>query len=157
MFLIQCLKNSQDNFDINNPISFASSTTSASSTNKFKHKFSCTSRSYHFYFSRVVHVWNSLATEIDFPLYPSPQGVKRHITNIHWDHFITTLAQTSRVPSTTFSLLIMFLNPSFIIRDSPFYSFTNFMLFVLQQSICHSQLAMHATHIIGGQLLQSSK
>ncbi len=81
MFLINCLKDSPDNFEITSHISFASSATRASQFQSFLP----TTR--HFYYNRVVLLWNSLASAIDLDL--SFCSIKRHITNLLWDHFVT--------------------------------------------------------------------
>ena len=60
MFLIKCVKYPSDNLDIFSRKSFVSSCTRASSSKKLKHNLCRSSSTKHFYFNRIVYLWNSL-------------------------------------------------------------------------------------------------
>ena len=75
------------NLNLNDPISLSSSSTRASSTISLRHNFSCSSTTRHFYFNRVVHLWNALST-LDHPS-RAFNSIKKYITNILWNHFLT--------------------------------------------------------------------
>ena len=84
MFLVKCLKDPPDNFDILSHISFLSSCTRASSSKKLKHNLCHTTTTRHFYFNRVVHLWNAI------PAVDTSQSyyiIKRQLSSFLWDHF----------------------------------------------------------------------
>ena len=60
LFLVKCMKEPADNFDTSSYISFITSNTRASSTAKLRHNISHFSTTQHFYFNRVIHLWNTL-------------------------------------------------------------------------------------------------
>ena len=86
MFLIKSFKTPSDNFDPLSYVSFVSNNTRSSSSGKLVHKFSKTSFSRHFYFNRVVRLWNSLP-RIDLSL--SVISIKNIIIEEFWSHFYT--------------------------------------------------------------------
>ena len=59
IFFFKCLK-SPSSFNINNYVSFASSSTRSSANSKLLHTKSTTNSSHHFYFNRLPRLWNSL-------------------------------------------------------------------------------------------------
>ena len=63
---------------------FVSSCTKASSSKKLKHNFCQSSSTKHFYFNRIVYLWNALPPIDTSQSYAS---IKRQITNFLWDHF----------------------------------------------------------------------
>ena len=67
LFMIKCIKTPSNNFDIFNYISFVSSSTRSASHHKLKHNFCRTSRYRHFYFNRIVKLWNAFP-EFDISL-----------------------------------------------------------------------------------------
>ena len=86
MFLIKCIKHPPDNLHIFSHISFVSSCTRASSFKKIKQNFCRSSSTKHFYYNRIVHLWNALP-----PLDTSESYsfIKIQIMNFLWDHFKT--------------------------------------------------------------------
>ena len=58
IFLVKCLKNPMDNLIIHDHVEFVTSTTHASSNGKLRHKFCRLSTTGHFYFNRIVRLWN---------------------------------------------------------------------------------------------------
>ena len=62
MFLVRCLKRSMDNLEITKVLSFVSSTTRAASNNKLCHNFSRLIIVHHFYYNRIVRLWNAIPT-----------------------------------------------------------------------------------------------
>ena len=86
MFLVKCLQDPSDNFDILSygHISFVSSCTRASSSAKLKHNFCRTTTTRHFYFNRIVHLWNVIP---DIDTSQPYCTIKRQISSFLWDHF----------------------------------------------------------------------
>lgn len=87
MFLVKCLKNPPDNFDIYDHISFVDQdgrSTRSSAAHHLKSKQCHTSYSRHFYFNRVVRLWNSIPP-IDLSL--SEHTIKFKLTDFFWSHF----------------------------------------------------------------------
>ena len=60
MFLVKCLKEPSDNFNIFSCVSFSSGTTRSAASRKLIHKFTKFCSSCHFYFNRIVRLWNAL-------------------------------------------------------------------------------------------------
>ena len=85
-FLIKSMKDPSDNFDIYNYITFTSSSTRSASKNNLSYNYSRTCINRHFYFNRIVKLWNSLPP-IDVTL--SLSTIKHHIYTHLWNHFIT--------------------------------------------------------------------
>ena len=83
LFLIKCIKYSPDNLNIFSHISFVSSCARASSSKKLKHNFCQSLSTKHFYFNRIVYLWNALP-----PIYTSQSytSIKRLITNFLSQH-----------------------------------------------------------------------
>ena len=100
MFLIKCIKDPDDNCDISNHVKFMSSPTRASSLKHLQHNISRFSTTRHFYFNRIVPLWNSLVSEIVLSL--SVLSIKSTSLNssgvISW----LILIQTIRVLFTIF-------------------------------------------------------
>ena len=59
IFFFKCLKSPSSSFNINNYVSFASSSTRFANS-KLLHTKSTTNSSRHFYFNRLPRLWNSL-------------------------------------------------------------------------------------------------
>ena len=87
-FIIKCLKDLSDHFNIFQYIQFVSNNTRASSACKLKCTFPRSSlNSIHFfYFNRVVRIWNSLPI-INLSL---SSTIKKLIKNFIWPHFLST-------------------------------------------------------------------
>ena len=84
LFLVKCIKEPMDNVNIFNYVEFVSTNTRAASSNKLKHKRCHFSSTHHFYFNRIVRVWNSFPY-IDLSL--SFQCIKKHLLDHLWYHF----------------------------------------------------------------------
>lgn len=84
-FLVSCLKSPPDNIDIFKFISFSEGCTRSSTTRKLKVNFTRTSRSRHFYYNRVVKLWNVIP-QID--LSHSFPYIKMYLKSIFWSHFV---------------------------------------------------------------------
>ena len=57
MFLLKCLKDPEDNFNIYRHITFVSSGTCATAHNQLRSNYNRTSTTRHFYFNRLVKLW----------------------------------------------------------------------------------------------------
>ena len=86
MFMIKCIKDSPDNWKPSDHITFISSSTRASNSNYLQHNYSRSTTTRHFYWNRIVPLWNSLASEIDLSL--PIAGIKQLISELLWSHFI---------------------------------------------------------------------
>ena len=84
MFLVKCFKNPMDNLIIHDYVEFVTSITRASSNGKLRHKFCRLSTPRHFYFNRIVHLWN-LFPRIDLSL--SLPSIKHLLLNHLWSNF----------------------------------------------------------------------
>ena len=60
LFLVKSLKSPTPAFNIYNYLNFNTSTTRSGAHNKLIHKFVSSSHAYHFYFNRIIRLWNSL-------------------------------------------------------------------------------------------------
>ena len=87
MFLVRCLQNPSDNLELPKYITFTSSITRAGqSGNKLQFKFTRTSTVRHFYFNRVIKLWNSFPSgTIDLTL--SFVTIKHHVRKHLWSVF----------------------------------------------------------------------
>ena len=78
-----------DNFSISDYIIFLDSSTRSSSQGKIRSALPLpkSSLSNHFYFNRIVRIWNSLPLiDLDSPF----SSIKKQIYSIYWDYFITS-------------------------------------------------------------------
>ena len=95
MFFIKSYKKPSPHFDIRNYITFSTHSTRSASFSKLVHLRSNASASYHFYFARLVRLWNSLPViDITLPDYI----IKAKITNHLWQNFINKF--NSSLPCT---------------------------------------------------------
>ena len=86
MFLVKCIQNPQGNLDVSSFISFIKSRTRASISMRLQHNFCCLSSTRHFYFNRIVLLWNTIPfIDISQPFFT----IRRHILNFFWEHFDT--------------------------------------------------------------------
>ena len=83
MFLVKSLKFPSTNFNINNYISFSTSSTRSSGT-KLIHNISFTNQHRNYYFVRICRLWNALPI-IDLNL--SMHTIKKHLQIFMWNHF----------------------------------------------------------------------
>ena len=75
MSLVKCFKHPTDEFDISNHVKFISTSTRASSHKHLQHNIYHSPTTRHFYFNRIVPLWNSLPSEIDLhSLYQVPKS-----------------------------------------------------------------------------------
>ena len=85
IFFVKSYKAPSSHFDIRKYISFASHSTRSSSYFKLVHMRSNTSVTHHFYFARLVRLWNSLpAIDIALPV----QTIKLKLINHFWSSFM---------------------------------------------------------------------
>lgn len=77
LFIIKCLLSPPDNFDILQYVSFSTHGTRTTSAGKLKVNFRRISTTRHFYFNRVVRLWNTIPSHcIPLPTAPSRGGCK---------------------------------------------------------------------------------
>ena len=85
LFFVKCLQDPEDNLNISSFVSFSNSSRS-SRTNKLSYKLCHTTAYRHFYFNRLVRLWNTLpAGIIDLSL--SYTSVKQSLKKFFWNHF----------------------------------------------------------------------
>ena len=85
MFLVRCIKYPPNNLNLSDHVLFSSSSTRASKTISLWQNFCRSSTTRHFYFNRVVHLWNALPT---LDLSKSCSSIKMYITNILWNQIL---------------------------------------------------------------------
>ena len=84
LYLVKALKFPSDNMPILRYISFSKSNTQSSCHNRLQHNYCRTSVSHHFYFNRIVRLWNKLPS-ID--LSRSIPSIKYNLISHLWEHF----------------------------------------------------------------------
>ena len=82
----KCLKDPPDNFDILQYVSFCKANTRSSAKGKMEYHYKRTSLGRHYYFNRVVRLWNALP---EIELEASARLIKIQISKFLWNHFIT--------------------------------------------------------------------
>lgn len=92
MFLVKTIKNPPDNFNLSDYITFNTSSTRAASSHHLNSKFCRLSITRHFYFNRIVRLWNSLP-QLDLSL--SVLSIKKKLHNYFWNHFLTFFNPTN--------------------------------------------------------------
>ena len=85
LFLLKCMLHPPDNFDIFNYVSFCDTNTRTAGLGKLKYVYKRLSSTRHFYFNRVVRLWNSLPF-LDLSL--SFNSLKNFIYDHLWNHFL---------------------------------------------------------------------
>ena len=85
LFLVKCLKNPPDNFKVLDFVTFCDSNTRSCSNGKLKYSFKRGSATRHYYFNRVVRLWNQLPS-IDLSL--SYHSIQLSISKYMWSHFL---------------------------------------------------------------------
>ena len=92
MYLVNALKNPSDNVSVFQYVSFCKSSTCSSTQHNLQHNFNRTSKSRHFYFNRIVRIWNKLPF-IDLS-YSIPHIKQQHLRYL-WDHFLLHFDSTN--------------------------------------------------------------
>ena len=101
LFLIKCMKNPPDNISlVLEFISFTSTNTRSGHHRKLQHHYRRTSPARHFYFNRVVKLWNTLPP-INIDL--SYTSIKRFLTDILWKRFLLNFDPTN---ACTYQLIV---------------------------------------------------
>ena len=85
LFLLKCIKYPPDNFNVFSYISFCKSNTRSSSMGKLMYVYKRLSTTRHFYFNRVVRIWNQLPF-LDLTL--SFNSLKSIVVDHLWNHFV---------------------------------------------------------------------
>ena len=101
MFLIKCIKDPSDNFDISSHITFINSSTRVSGLNHLQHDFCRSTNVCHLDFNRIVSLWYSLVSHTD--LIHSISSTKQKILTIIWDYFLSNFGLETPAISTTFA------------------------------------------------------
>ena len=86
LFVIKCLIKPTENFDVKKFLSFSTSITRSGTQQKLVFNHVRTNTVRHFFFHRVVKLWNSIPL-VDLSL--SFETVKATLYNHFWSHFIT--------------------------------------------------------------------
>ena len=86
LLIIKCIKTPTDNFDIYKYVSIGTKSTRSASHHKLKQNLCRTSCYSHFYFNRIVKLWNAFP-EFDISL--SIAAIKSFLATHLWNHFIT--------------------------------------------------------------------
>ena len=86
MFLLKCLKDPEDNINIYRHITSVTSGTRATAHNQLRSNYNRTSTTRHFYFNRVVKLWNKVPSNI-LNLSLSLGTLKAHLQH-PWSIFI---------------------------------------------------------------------
>ena len=86
LFLIKCFKDPSENFNPLSFVSFVCHSTRSATSHKLKVNYNRTSVTRHFYFNRVVKLWNCMPP-IDLTM--SYSKLKHTLKQIFWSHFIT--------------------------------------------------------------------
>ena len=133
MFLVKCLKLPSDHFNICHYIKFASSSTRSGSSHKLVHSKSPSSAHQHFFFNRIVRLWNHLPV-IDIS-YLS-QLISSSNNSFLWEHFTTFFNSDYLVPITLF-VLVAGVQLS-LLQSTPTQSCAD---------VISSNLLMHALHL----------
>ena len=92
IFSVKSLKASTDHFNIRRHIQFARNPTRSGTSSKLVHIKALQSSHHHFYFNRIVRLWNHLP-EIDTSL--SIHTIKNQITAYLWNQFTTSFNSDS--------------------------------------------------------------
>ena len=107
LFLIKCLLSPPDNFNILQYISFSSHGTRSTTAGKLKVNYRRTSTTWHFYFNRVVTLWNAVPPSC-LDLTFTYNTIRRRLLLHFWDHFLSHFSSDSpcssvHAPHVTFN------------------------------------------------------
>ena len=94
LFLIKCLLSPPDNFNILQYISFSSHGTRSTTAGKLKVNYRRTSTTRHFYFNRVVKLWNAVPPSC-LDLTFTYNTIRRRLLLHFWDHFLSHFSSDS--------------------------------------------------------------
>lgn len=87
LFLVKCLQDQENNFEIHRYITFRTTCTRTGSTGRMLIiNYTRTSAARHFYFNRIVLLWNSVQPAIN--LNESFQVIRYKLINFLWSYFI---------------------------------------------------------------------
>ena len=86
MFLVKCIKNPSNYFNISEFVLFSSSNTRSSAHLKLKHSIPKNNTLRQFYFNRIPRLWNSLPR---FDLDLSIATIRSKLQHFFWNHFIS--------------------------------------------------------------------
>ena len=87
LFLVKCLQDQENNFEIHCYITFRTTCTRTGSTGRMLIiNYTRTSAARHFYFNRIVLLWNSVQPAIN--LNESFQVIRYKLINFLWSYFI---------------------------------------------------------------------
>ena len=84
LFLVKSLKSPTPAFNIYDYVTFNTSATRSGTFNKLIHNYAHTNQARHFFFNRIVRLWNSLPT-INLNL--TTNTIKSILYNHFWSHF----------------------------------------------------------------------
>ena len=85
MFLVKCIKNPSNYFNISDFVLFSSSNTRSSAHLKLKHSIPKNNTLRQFYFNRIPRLWNSLPSfDLDLPI----ATIRSKLQHFFWNHFI---------------------------------------------------------------------
>ena len=87
LFVTKCLQDPKDTIRIHQHVTFINSNTRAGSTNKLCHRFARLNSTRHFYFFRIVRLWNYIPNDI-MDLTLSLHTNKVRLITHFWTHFI---------------------------------------------------------------------
>ena len=85
LFLVKCLQFPDPSLDVRAFVSFSNLSTCSGSACKLVYRCYSTNKFCHFYFNRVVRLWNSLPP-IDIS--QSFSCIKSSLLNVSWEHFV---------------------------------------------------------------------
>ena len=92
LFMVKCLQTQTSGFNILEYVSFSTNATRAAANNKLAYKLNRTSVSHHFYFNRIVRLWNSLPNiDLSRPF----TAIKSQLTQYFTAHFTNKFDQYS--------------------------------------------------------------
>jgi hypothetical protein len=88
LFLVKCLQDRDSNIEIHQYVSFRNTCTRSGSTGRMLTiNFTRTSAARHFYFNRIVCLWNSIQSVVPINTSESLYVIKRKLIKHFWSHF----------------------------------------------------------------------
>lgn len=84
LFIVKCLQDPPDNFNVLEYISFTRNNTRSSTKKRMEYKYKRTTIGRHYYFNRIVRLWNALP---DLDLQRPIGIIKNKLTVFLWNHF----------------------------------------------------------------------
>ena len=84
LFFIKCLKDPPDNFNVSDYVSFVTTSTRGGRSNKLIYNHTRTTRARHFYFNRIVRLWNAMPfINLHLPFH----SIKKYLIKIFYIKF----------------------------------------------------------------------